>query len=371
MEFNNFGLLVKRASAGTTSYSPAFSKFQNHGIIRIETGTLQLSAAGSSADSSGSGTWEVLDGATLRFTASTHTYSAESRFDVAPGGTLRIDGGILTTSGTVSIAGLTHISGGGLRLNGVAATTNLAAVTLSGGELGGTGSKNVGGLLTWTGGRLGTRSTGQINLLGGVDVSGTATKHFGGGTYNNHGLLTWTGTGNLNINTVGTFNNLPGATFDIQTDADVTRSNGTMSFFNDGLLVKSAGSGETLYSIPFSSFNNRAAGVVQVSSGTLRITTTFAATPGTIRLDGGTLRLSNTLTLQAGGVIEGAGTIIASVNNSGLVRPGGDEAGLLTINGNYTQLAAGDLDGQAVWKRILAAIDELLSKERPKDATVN
>ena len=34
-------------------------------------------------------------------------------------------------------------------------------------------------------------------------------------------------------------------------------------------------------------------------------------------------------------------------------------------------LEAGDLDGQAIWKRILAAVDELLSKERPKDAKLN
>ena len=34
-------------------------------------------------------------------------------------------------------------------------------------------------------------------------------------------------------------------------------------------------------------------------------------------------------------------------------------------------LVVGDLDGQAVWRRVLAAIDELLSKERPRDATVN
>ena len=34
-------------------------------------------------------------------------------------------------------------------------------------------------------------------------------------------------------------------------------------------------------------------------------------------------------------------------------------------------LDAGDVDGQAVWKRILAAIEELLSGERPEDATVN
>ena len=34
-------------------------------------------------------------------------------------------------------------------------------------------------------------------------------------------------------------------------------------------------------------------------------------------------------------------------------------------------LEAGDLDGLAVWKRVLTAIDELLSKERPKDAKLN
>jgi hypothetical protein len=28
-------------------------------------------------------------------------------------------------------------------------------------------------------------------------------------------------------------------------------------------------------------------------------------------------------------------------------------------------LAAGDIDGQAVWKQILAAVEELLSEERP------
>jgi hypothetical protein len=32
---------------------------------------------------------------------------------------------------------------------------------------------------------------------------------------------------------------------------------------------------------------------------------------------------------------------------------------------------AGDLDGQAVWKRILAAVDELLSEERPEGVEVH
>jgi len=33
-------------------------------------------------------------------------------------------------------------------------------------------------------------------------------------------------------------------------------------------------------------------------------------------------------------------------------------------------LEQGDLGGLAVWKRILASVDELQSKERPKGATV-
>ncbi len=33
-------------------------------------------------------------------------------------------------------------------------------------------------------------------------------------------------------------------------------------------------------------------------------------------------------------------------------------------------LEAGDLDGCAVWKRIIKAVEELLSKERPMGVTV-
>ncbi len=35
------------------------------------------------------------------------------------------------------------------------------------------------------------------------------------------------------------------------------------------------------------------------------------------------------------------------------------------------RLAAGDMDGEAVWLRILKAIAELLSEERPGDAEVH
>ena len=54
-----------------------------------------------------------------------------------------------------------------------------------------------------------------------------------------------------------------------------------------------------------------------------------------------------------------------------LINRHGDDAVIEAAMQADKMLEAGDVDGQAVWKRILTAIDELLSKERPKDATVN
>ena len=54
-----------------------------------------------------------------------------------------------------------------------------------------------------------------------------------------------------------------------------------------------------------------------------------------------------------------------------LIARHGDDAPIHAAMRADELLAAGDLNGLAVLKRILSAIDELLSKERPKDATVN
>lgn len=54
-----------------------------------------------------------------------------------------------------------------------------------------------------------------------------------------------------------------------------------------------------------------------------------------------------------------------------LIQQHGADAPILAAMRADAMLDAGDLEGQAVWKRILAAVEELQSKERPKDATVN
>ena len=49
----------------------------------------------------------------------------------------------------------------------------------------------------------------------------------------------------------------------------------------------------------------------------------------------------------------------------------GDDAVIEAAMMADKMLEDGDLDGLATWNRIIRAIDELLSNERPKDATVN
>ena len=54
-----------------------------------------------------------------------------------------------------------------------------------------------------------------------------------------------------------------------------------------------------------------------------------------------------------------------------LIKQHGEDAPIHAAMRADEMLEVGDINGQVVWKRILAAIDELLSKEWPKDATVN
>ena len=54
-----------------------------------------------------------------------------------------------------------------------------------------------------------------------------------------------------------------------------------------------------------------------------------------------------------------------------LIKQHGDDAPIHAAMRADKLMEAGDMEGKAVWLRITKAIDELLSKERPKDTTVN
>ncbi len=54
-----------------------------------------------------------------------------------------------------------------------------------------------------------------------------------------------------------------------------------------------------------------------------------------------------------------------------LIKQFGDAADIETAMRADERLAAGDMEGEAVWLRIVKAIAELLSGERPDDAAVH
>jgi hypothetical protein len=54
-----------------------------------------------------------------------------------------------------------------------------------------------------------------------------------------------------------------------------------------------------------------------------------------------------------------------------LIRDHGEDAVIQAAMRADEMLEQGDLDGLALWKRILAATEDLLTKERPEDASVH
>ena len=54
-----------------------------------------------------------------------------------------------------------------------------------------------------------------------------------------------------------------------------------------------------------------------------------------------------------------------------LIKQFGDAADIEAAMRADERLAAGDMEGEAVWLRIVKAIEELLSEERPGDAEVH
>ncbi|MDP6643022.1 MAG: hypothetical protein QGF16_02980 [Rhodospirillales bacterium] len=54
-----------------------------------------------------------------------------------------------------------------------------------------------------------------------------------------------------------------------------------------------------------------------------------------------------------------------------LIKWHGEDAPIQAAMKADAMLEAGDIEGQAVWKRILAAVDELLSEDRPEGAGVH
>jgi len=275
---------------------------------------------------------------------------------------------------SVTVASGTTLSLSNGRLSIAASSTISGNLTMSGGTLSPAGSLTVSGATTWTGGTInggGTVTTQGTLTLG--SASASDNEFLNGATLDNAGSATLAVlNGNTNyglyLENSALFDNLPGASFTFQTDAEIY-SNGSASitFENEGTLTKAGG---TATSPVLATFNQTSTGNLQVQSGTLQLYGGGTISGSLSASSGDTLNFnSGTYNLGASTVLTGAGTVSvtgATVNEAGSYATTGDTlvtsvtSGTINFNG-----------GQVVTMPTLTMSGGILSVTSPASLTVN
>jgi len=252
--------------------------------------------------------------------------------------------------------------------SGGPATLTTGTLTVApGATLSGTDNFTATGMFTLSDGST-LSGPWAIDAYGGMTVNAAGYLiNLDGATINNeaNSVANWTGTEGIAAGGGATINNLAGATFNAQADAefiwDTSQPGPAPAFNNAGTFTRSGDASFTDIQIAFNNTGsvNAQAGTLDLGSGlgggtanSGQITVSPGATlhsglytqsGGTTSLNGGTLE--NGPFLINGGTLTGSGTINGNVTNAGQVIPGGTgSAGTLTVNGNYTQTATGALD---------------------------
>jgi RHS repeat-associated protein len=284
--FNNAGTLIRTNGTATGAVTFSVIALNNSGSVRVQSGTLDV------ANGDSTGSFTVAAGGTLGFAGGVQTLEAASQ--ICGAGTVRVDsGGTAHFNGNYALgpAGTTLIDGGTADFSGGAPVT-LPRLTLQSGTLTGTGTVIVAGVLNWTSGAMSGAGTTTVAAGGQLNLSQFPS--LDGRTLINAGTATWSGDGpndRFTADKAATIDNLPGATFTIANDRILGQNDTPQApavFNNAGTLIKTGGTGETLF-----------------SDVTLNNT-------GTLRLDSGTLRIVGDLTVDGGGVVAGRpGAVLA------------------------------------------------------------
>ena len=345
--------------------------FNNAGTVELNSGDLQLGGGSGLDFASSSGTFDGAPGTKLQFDGN-RTLTATSAIDAADvafkeanvndAGTYAASGQTLLMTGAhVNFTGTVVSVGSSLDIvpsnadafanfsPATPVTLTISECTITG-TLTGTDNLVITGPLNWSGGTLST--TGTIDAEAGMTITGGSMEY---GTLNNHGTATCSGS--IGVGDGATINNLAGATFDVAGDTSIGYGGGDVPTFNNaGSLISSASGGSFVIGMPLSNSGSVSveqgeldltsatnSGTVTVSAGTTLRLGIYTQTAGGTVLNGGTIN-GGTLSINAG-ALTGSGTINSNVTNAGQVNPGGTgAAGLLTINGSYTQTSNGALD---------------------------
>lgn len=305
---NNAGTFRKSLSFSTIDVGFALN---NSGAVQVQTGTLNLSAGGTS-----SGSFNISSGAVLGF-----------------------------ISGTQSLGGATFSNLGAINLSGAAVSfnspTNLPGnVNFSGGTLTGTATTTFTGLLTWTNGAM--SGSGTTQAQGGIVLSGLGDPLLDGRTLANAGTAAFSSSNWLHGKNGATVNNLSGALIDLQGFNDfVNDAVGAIpSVNNAGTFRKSISPGTV--NIDFAMNNT---GTVQVQTGSLNLVGPVTQISGNTLTGGSWIVKANSfldflpennITVNKGNItLDGIGSSFSNINNLN------DNQGTLSILGgrNFSTVA--------------------------------
>ena len=303
--FNNAGVFRKSQGSGTSTIQMSFA---NSGTVSNLVGTLNFAG-----NDTISGSYDVAAEATIEFTSGNLTMDAPPQ--VSGSGLFEFIAGTLTLNETVSpnllLAGGSLILGPAFQNNGAITNLTLSGATLvSTNTVTGTLSLHQGTIV----GVLNIATNGKLDINGGAVLENALT---------NAGTVTMTGTGTLSLYNNGTtyfggVDNLPGALWDIQTNASLyCACYGNEFFINGGVFRKSLGLGTSTIQMSFAN-----AGTVNALAGTLSFTGAFTDAGGTLGFgvsglsSFGKINVVNSISLNGAAEIAWLGGFLPAVGNS-------------------------------------------------------
>jgi hypothetical protein len=224
LSFNNAGTVVKSAGTETSTWDVLFNN--SGGSITVQSGTLLLRGGGTS----NGGTFDIAAGAALDIGYGTSVHALSGTFSGSGAGVVGLTGGTFAVADEGAVLDFPN---GGVR---------------------------------WTQGSIGGGTLTNQSLF---EVVGEACCRGLTGSIDNAGTVALSGTGSEGIRSGqgAVFDNLSGATFDIQTDLGIGGGLGgdPLSFNNAGTVIKSAGAETSTWDVLF----NNSGGSIEVQSGTL------------------------------------------------------------------------------------------------------
>lgn len=269
--FENNGVFNKSGGVGLTAINGML--FNNHGTVRVQSGTLRLANNGAS-----DGPFQISENAVVETIGGNYNFNA---------GTSVTGTGILRVNGT-------------LILNAPVSAEIVDVTSL----LTGPGDLNITRNLLWSSGTM--NGGAAINIPAGKAalLYGANPKTLDNRAFVNAGHTTWIDTGQISLVSGASFQN--SGLLEIGGDAALQYVGGTgVTALNSGTMRKYQSNGTTT----FSGVNFSNSGTINIETGTLRLSTSGTST-GPINLSAGTFLEfpGGNYTLDTGSDVTGAGT---------------------------------------------------------------